>query len=150
MNKYAIFTTDGIIRGIAASDLFKNKFVEMDNTVTSISISDEQFDKIRRNLASATYDGINLNYFTHSPERIVISSENLGGYLEDKIKRIYYFNIHNSNDITKAYEQKLRDLLLMYKVVNIKEFTDILNSKTFENWYFNQENFPDFSDLEIY
>jgi hypothetical protein len=150
MSKHGIFSSDNNLMGIAISDSIKNKFLERDSLLTSVSLTDEQFDKIRRRLANATYNGVNLNYFLITPEPIFNLSETLDDYLEDRIKRVKFFNDYNSNDITLAYEQKLKYFLIMYKSKGLGYFTDILNSKTFENWYFNQENLPDFSDLEIY
>lgn len=152
MSKYFIFNIDNCFKNIAATDEAKDISITVEPEGSAVIATDEQFNAVRRELATVSYDGTNLTYSLLDPVPN-FESKQLNSILENKIKRVEEFNKYNSNSLSVAYENKLKDLLrltLLQDGINEENFPNLENSHTFDNWYFNQPNFPDFSDLEIY
>jgi hypothetical protein len=154
MTKYAIFNPNDYSHiGLARTDEAKDKFLIMWSGRHAVTITDTQFDKLKRKLATVTFDGSAMNYIEINPlpaktftkEELVEEISKIYGYIQG-------FNVNNKNDLSFQYEQKMETFYWrVNKAEDIStEFPGINESYSFSNWYFNQKDLPDFSDLEIY
>lgn len=156
MSKHFIFNSNNGFLCIAATDALKDTIVAKEGDgAKSVVATDDQWNKVRRGLATVEYDGSNLNYSVLLDEDFLnpINRSDVGNIIESLITRVESFNLNNQTAVSIAYEDKLKELLVKFKNHNEAreaDFPNLTTFKTFEDWYLSQPGFPDFSNLEIY
>lgn len=153
MAKYVIFNPDKNFVGIARTDAIKDKFLALWTERNAITITDAQFDKLKRKLANVTYNGSDISYTEINPlPEKTFTKDELLIEIDHILAILKAFNVNNANDLTRSYQDKINELYLRAKESEdiTVDFPNINNSYTFENWYSNQEGFPDFYPSEIY